>query len=70
MSAALPSRSSQGGFQPGFLLLPTGYFGLRSLLEHLDLSLNVCGILFVLPTGCIQGALRFVDGALPTLAAP
>jgi hypothetical protein len=45
-----------------------GFFGLRSLLERVDLTLNVCGILFVRPTSCIQGVLRFVDGTLPSLA--
>jgi hypothetical protein len=45
-----------------------GFFGLRSLLERLDLSLNACGIHFVRPTSCIQGVLRFVDGTLPALA--
>src|ERR1700747_1659114 len=68
MSSAVSSRSSQGGFQPSFLLLPSGFFGLRSFLERLELSLNVRSVLFVLPTGCIQGALRLLDGLLPPLA--
>src|SRR6266566_303927 len=68
MSWALPSRSSQRGFQPGFLLLPSGFFGLRSFLERLELSLNVRSLLFVRPAGRIQGALRRVDGLLPPLA--
>src|SRR5580693_7954111 len=68
MSSAVSSRSSQGGFQPGFLLLPSGFFGLRSSLERLELSLNIRCVLFVLPTGCIQGALRLVDGLPPPLA--
>jgi hypothetical protein len=68
MSSALPSRSSQGGLQPGFLLLPTGFFGLRSFLERLELSLNVRSVHFVLPTGRIQGALRLVDGLLAPFA--
>src|SRR6516162_7359474 len=68
MSSALPSRSSQRGFQPSFLLLPSGFFGLRSCLERLELSLNVRSVLFVLPTGRIQGALRLVNGLLPPLA--
>src|SRR5579872_6268619 len=65
ISSALSLRSSQRGFQPSFLLLPTGFFGLRSFLERLELSLNVRSVLFVLPTGRIQGALRLVDGLLP-----
>src|SRR5262245_43400894 len=68
MSSALPSRSSQRDFQPSFLLLPSGFFGLRSFLEGVELSLNVRSVLFVLPTGRIQGALRLVDGLLPPLA--
>src|SRR6516162_3672011 len=68
MSSALPSRLSQRGFQPGFLLLPSGFLGLRPFLERLDLSSNVRSVLFVLPTGRIQGALRLVDGLLPPLA--
>ena len=68
MSSALPSRSSQGGFQPAFLLLPTGFFSLRPFLERLELSLKVRSILFVLSTGRIQGALRLVDCPLPPLA--
>src|SRR5579872_5557303 len=68
ISSALSLRSSQRGFQPSFLLLPTGFFGLRSFLERLELSLNVRSVLFVLPTGRIQGALRLVDGLLPPLA--
>ena len=68
MTSAVSSRSSQRGFQPSFLLLPSGCFGLRSLLERLELSLNVRSVLFVLPTGRIQGALRLVDGLLPPLA--
>jgi hypothetical protein len=65
MSSAVSSRASQRGFQPSFLLLPTSFFGLRSFLERLELSLNVRSVLFVLPTGRIQGALRLVDGLLP-----
>src|SRR6201984_2142049 len=67
MSSAVPSRSSQLGFQPSFLLLPPDFFGLRSFLKRLELSLNVRSVLFVLPTGCLQGALRLVDGLLPPL---
>src|SRR5215475_5025072 len=68
MPLAVSSRSSQRGFQPGFLLLPSGFFGLRSFFERLELNLNARGVLFVLPTGRIQGALRLVDGLLPSLA--
>jgi hypothetical protein len=68
MSSAVFSRSSQRGFQPSFLLLPSGSFGLRSFLDRLELSLNVRSDLFVLPTGRIQSALRLVDGLLPPLA--
>jgi hypothetical protein len=68
MSSALPSRSSQRGFQASFLRLPSGFFGLRPFLERLELSLYVRSVLFVLPTGRIQGALHVVDGLLPPLA--
>jgi hypothetical protein len=68
MSLAVPSRSFQRGFQPGFLLLPTSLFGLQSFLERLELSLNVRSVLFVRPTGRFQSALRLVDGLLPPLA--
>src|SRR5437868_14911388 len=70
MSSAVSSssRSSQRGFQPSFLLLPSGFFGLRSFLKRIELSLNVRSVLFVLPTGRIQGALCLVDGLLPPLA--
>src|ERR1700751_1472766 len=53
---------SQCGFQPGFLLLPTGFFSLQSFLEGLELNLNVRSVLFGLPTGRIQSALRLVNG--------
>src|SRR5690348_5338490 len=68
MSSPLPSRSCQRGFEPGFLLFPTGFLGLRSFFERLALSLKLRSDLFVLTTGSIQGALRFLDGLLPPLA--
>jgi hypothetical protein len=63
----LPSRPSQPSLQSRHLLLPTCLFGPR-LLKSLQLSSNVCYFLFALPTACVQGALRLVDGMLPPLA--
>src|SRR5690242_7366941 len=68
MSSPLPSRSFQRSFQPSLLLFPTSFFGLRSFLQRLDLSLNVRSAFLVLPTGRVQGVLRFVNGLLPLLA--
>jgi hypothetical protein len=67
-SGCLPSRPSQHSLQPGHLLLPTRLFGLRLFLKGLQRGSNACYFLFVLPTGCVQGALRPADGMLPPLA--
>ena len=64
----LPSGPSQPSLQSRHLLLPTRLFGPRLLLKSLQLSSNVRYFLFVLPTACVQGALRLVDGMLPPLA--
>src|SRR5258705_2414789 len=60
----LAPRTLQLGFQLLFLLIPAGFFGLRSLLESLDLGLDGRGPLRVLLLGLVQRSLRLVDRLL------
>src|SRR6187399_2227485 len=68
----LTSRAANRGFQSFLLLIPAGVFGLRSLLESLDLGLDGGGPLRVLLLGFVQRSLRLVDRLLPafTLLLP
>lgn len=61
----LAPRTSQRGFQSLLLLAPAAFFGLRSLLQSLDLGLDYRGPLRVLLLGLVQRSLRLVDGPLP-----
>lgn len=65
----LTPRAPQGGLQSLFLLVPAGFFGLRSLLDSLDLGLDGGGPLRVLLLGLVQRSLRLVDGLLPAFTA-
>jgi len=58
-------RAPQGGLQSLFLLIPAGFFGLRSLLKSLDLGLDGGGPLRVLLLGLVQRSLCFVDLIFP-----
>ena len=60
----LTPRAPQRGFQSLLLLIPAGFFGLRSLLESLDLGLDGGGPLRVLLLGLVQRSLRLVDRLL------
>jgi hypothetical protein len=57
----LTPRAPQRSFQSLLLLIPAGFFGLRSLLEGLDLGLDRRGPLRVLLLGLLQRSLRLVD---------
>jgi len=54
----------QRGFQSLLLLIPAGFFGLRSLFESFDLGLDDGGPLRVLLLGLVQRSLRLVDRLL------
>jgi hypothetical protein len=58
-------RAPQRSFQLLLLLIPAGFFSLRSLLEGLDSGLDGGGPLRVLLLGLVQRSLRLVDGLLP-----
>jgi hypothetical protein len=61
----LAPGAPQCGFQPLFLLVPAGIFGLRSLLKSLHLGLDGAGSLCMLALSLAQRRLRLVDGLLP-----
>src|SRR5258708_36111960 len=56
----LTPRPPQRSYQSLLLLIPTGFFGLRSLLESLDLGLDGGGALRVLLLGLVQRGMHIV----------
>src|SRR5258708_18965549 len=60
----LTPRPPQRSYQSLLLLIPTGFFGLRSLLKSLDLGLDGGGPLRVPLLGLVQRSLRLVDRLL------
>lgn len=57
-------RAPERSFQSLLLLVPAGFFGLRFLLESLDLGLDGGGPPRVLLLGLVQRGLRLVDHLL------
>src|SRR5258708_24729830 len=57
-------RAPQRSFQSLLLLIPAGFFGLRSLLECIDLGLDGGDPLRVLVLGLVQHSMRLVDRLL------
>ena len=64
-ASPLTPRAPQRSLQSLLLLIPAGFFGLRSLLDSLGLGLDGGGPLRVLLLGLVQGSLCLVDGLLP-----
>jgi hypothetical protein len=60
----LTPRAPQRSFQSLLLLIPAGFFGLRSLLGRLHFGLDGGGLLRVLLLGLVQRSLRLVDRLL------
>src|SRR4051794_35833062 len=63
-SGHVTPRTPQRSFQSPLLLIPTGFFGLRSLLKSLGIGLDSRGPLRVPLLGLVQGGLRLVDRLL------